>query len=93
MFEFDSYSNQGGEKLTVHQKYALKKEKNNKNRRLQRFYKYFTKKQSDPTNEDQKMALIPSYLEDDPYEALLFLYYTVRYYDEHLFKVILTRSQ
>jgi hypothetical protein len=43
-------------------------------------------------NEDSKLSMIPPYVEDDPYEALLYLYYTVRYYDEQLFKVILTRS-
>lgn len=40
----------------------------------------------------EKIKLLPSYLDDDPYEALLYLYFCVRYYDEQLFKVILTRT-
>jgi len=37
----------------------------------------------------EKMAALPADLKDDPDEALLYLYYSVRYYDEHMFKVIL----
>jgi len=39
-----------------------------------------------------KMQALPSELKDDPDEALLYLYYSVRYYDEHMFKVILQRT-
>lgn len=40
----------------------------------------------------EKLALLPLTLESDPEEALLYLYFCVRYYDEHIFKVILTRT-
>lgn len=33
--------------------------------------------------------MLPNELKDDPDEALLYLYYSVRYFDEHMFKVIL----
>ena len=33
--------------------------------------------------------MLPVNLENDPYEALLYIYFSVRYYDEHIFKVIL----
>jgi hypothetical protein len=35
---------------------------------------------------------LPDNLDDDPSEALLYLYFTVRYFDEQLFKVILSRT-
>lgn len=38
------------------------------------------------------MALLPISLEHDPAEALLYLYFCVRYFDEHMFKVILSRT-
>ena len=38
------------------------------------------------------MALLPISLETDANEALLYLYFCVRYYDEHMFKVILSRT-
>jgi hypothetical protein len=40
----------------------------------------------------EKMALLPISLESDPSEALLYLYFCVRYFDEHMFKVILSRT-
>jgi hypothetical protein len=40
----------------------------------------------------EKLALLPITLESDPDEALLYLYFCVRYYDEQIFKVILTRT-
>lgn len=40
----------------------------------------------------EKIKLIPAHIENDPYEALLYLYFCVRYLDEQLFKVILTRA-
>lgn len=40
----------------------------------------------------EKLALLPANLDSDPSEALLYLYFTVRYFDEHLFKVILSRT-
>jgi hypothetical protein len=36
--------------------------------------------------------MLPAHIEDDPYEALLYLYYCVNYKDEQLFKLILTRT-
>ena len=36
------------------------------------------------------MQALPPELKDDPDEALLYLYFSVRYYDEHMFKVILS---
>jgi len=35
------------------------------------------------------MTALPAELMEDPDEALLYLYYSVRYYDEHMFKVVL----
>ncbi len=40
----------------------------------------------------EKLSLLPINLENDPDEALLYLYFCVRYFDEHLFKVILSRT-
>ena len=40
----------------------------------------------------EKMQALPLELKDDPDEALLYLYYSVRYYDEHMYKVILQRT-
>lgn len=41
----------------------------------------------------EKLSMLPINLESDPSEALLYLYFCVRYFDEHMFKVILTRTQ
>ena len=41
----------------------------------------------------EKLKLLPANLDSDPKEALLYLYFCIRYYDEHLFKVILSRTR
>ena len=38
------------------------------------------------------MAALPENLNDDPDEAVLYIYYSVRYYDEQMFKVILQKT-
>ena len=38
------------------------------------------------------MQALPPELKEDPDEALLYLYWSVRYYDEHMFKVILSMT-
>jgi len=64
------------------------------NMMLAKFRKLIQKKSSG--NEislvQEKIKLLPAHLENDPFEALLYLYFCVRYYDEQLFKVILTRT-
>ncbi len=61
---------------------------------LAKFRKIIQKKTSgsEVTLVQEKIKLLPAYLEEDPYEAILYLYFCVRYYDEQLFKVILTRT-
>ena len=41
----------------------------------------------------EKLKLLPTNLDSDPSEAILYLYFCIRYYDEHLFKVILSRTR
>ena len=38
------------------------------------------------------MQALPPELKDDPDEALLYLYFSVRYYDEHMYKVVLSKT-
>jgi hypothetical protein len=44
------------------------------------------------TTSTEKIALIPTNLREDLNEAVLYIYFAIRYYDEHIFKVILTRT-
>lgn len=71
-----------------------RKEKNEANQNLANFKILISKK--DAGNKvsmtQEKMALLPISLESDPSEALLYLYFCVRYFDEHMFKVILSRT-
>jgi hypothetical protein len=79
---------------TFRQKVQLRKEKNIANQNLAQFRKLIQKKQigSGATLTEDKIKLLPITLESDAYEALLYLYFTVRYFDEHIFKVILSRT-
>ena len=36
------------------------------------------------------MQALPAELKEDPDEALLYAYFSIRYYDEHMYKVILS---
>ena len=38
------------------------------------------------------MQALPADLKTDPDESLLYLYFSIRYYDEHMFKVILSMT-
>lgn len=38
------------------------------------------------------MQALPPELKEDPDEALLYLYWSIRYYDEHMYKVILSMT-
>ena len=38
------------------------------------------------------MQALPAELKDDPDEALLYCYFSIRYYDEHMYKVILSMT-
>jgi hypothetical protein len=79
---------------TFRQKVQLRKEKNIANQNLAQFRKLIQKKQvgNGATLTQDKIKLLPITLESDAYEALLYLYFTVRYFDEHIFKVILSRT-
>ena len=39
-----------------------------------------------------KLALIPPVIKEDLNEAVLYAYFAVRYFDDHIFKVIQTRT-
>jgi hypothetical protein len=75
-------------------KVQKRKEKNEANLNLANFKTLIAKR--DAGNKvsmtQEKLALLPISLESDPNEALLYLYFCVRYFDEHLFKVILSRT-
>ena len=38
------------------------------------------------------MQALPAELKDDPDEALLYCYFSIRYYDEHMYKEILSMT-
>lgn len=72
----------------------MKKERNKHNQQLQAFRRAVQKRTvgSEISLVQEKIQLIPVHIENDPYEALLYLYFCVRYLDEQLFKVILSRA-
>ena len=39
------------------------------------------------------MKALPPEIHDDPDEALLYLYFSVRFYDDHMYKVILSMTK
>ena len=44
------------------------------------------------TTSAEKISQLPVNLKEDLNEAILYLYFSVRYFDEHMYKVILTRT-
>jgi hypothetical protein len=51
---------------------------------LAKFRKIIQKKTSgnEVTLIQEKIKMLPPHIEEDPYEAILYLYFCVRYYDE-----------
>ncbi len=88
-----SLFNFGGKK-TFKQQVQQRKEKNIANQNLAKWRKLIQKKDSgsEVGLAQAKLKVLPLSVENDPLEALLYIYFTVRYYDEHLFKVILSRT-
>ena len=70
------------------------REKNIANQKIRAFRNLLSKKDTGKQVQltHEKMQALPGHLKDDPDEALLYLYYSVRYYDEQMFKVILQRT-
>ena len=57
---------------------------------LQKFRKLIQRKDSGTeAHRNEVLKSLPVNLENDPYEALLYIYFCIRYYDEHIFYVIL----
>lgn len=75
-------------------KLSMRKDKNQQNLRLSKFKTTLQKK--DQGNfvqlEHEKMALLPDEIVQDSDLGLLYLYFCIRYYDEQLYKVILSRT-
>ena len=75
-------------------KLSMRKDKNQQNLRLSKFKTTLQKK--DQGNfvqlEHEKMALLPEDIVQDSDLGLLYLYFCIRYYDEQLYKVILSRT-
>lgn len=71
------------------------KEKNQANLKLSKFRNLLQKKDSGAqvSLSQEKMQALPDSLRSDPDEALLYLYFAVRYYDEHMFKVVLSLTE
>jgi Ulp1 family protease len=67
---------------------------NSSNHNLAQFRKLIQKKQvgNGATSTQDKIKLLPITLESDAHEALLYFYFTVRYFYEHIFKVIFSRT-
>lgn len=82
------------DKTSFKQRVQMKKERNKHNQQLQVFRRAVQKRTvaSEITLIQEKIMLIPEHIENDPAEALLYLYFCVRYLDEQLFKVVLTRA-
>ena len=72
----------------------LRKEKNEANQQLSKFKKALQEKGNGGIIQTsaEKIALLPHNIGDDLHEALLYAYFAVRYLDDHMFKVILTRT-
>ena len=70
------------------------REKNQANQRIRAFRNLLQKKDSDKyiSLSHEKMQALPAELKDDPDEALLYCYFSIRYYDEHMYKVILSMT-
>ena len=70
------------------------KERNQANMRLRAFRNLMQKKETGTqiSLSADKMAALPADLQEDPDEAVLYIYYSVRYYDEQMFKVILQKT-
>lgn len=71
-----------------------RKAKNEANQQLAKFKKCLQKQDhgNQILTSTEKIALIPPNLREDLEEAVLYMYFAVRYYDEHIFKVLLTRT-
>ena len=53
---------------------------------LQKFRKLIQRKDAGTeAHRNEVLKSLPVNLENDPYEALLYIYFCVRYYDEHIF--------
>lgn len=70
------------------------RQKNDANRRMRAFRSLLQKKDTGKqvSLSHEKMQALPPELKDDPDEALLYLYFSVRYYDEHMYKVVLSKT-
>ena len=99
--QFKGYGSENGSLFafggnqTFRQKVQQRKDKNIATQNLANFRKIIQRKPfGDETKLTQeKLKLLPITLESDPFEALLYIYFTIRYFDEHIFKVILSRTQ
>ena len=98
--EDDSAKSMGTEQSSIsdpvkHQKVRKRlqqlKEKVEANQKIRAFKDLLQKKDNGRmiALSTEKMQALPLELKEDPDEALLYLYYSVRYYDEHMYKVIL----
>ena len=68
------------------QKVQQRKDKNLNNMNLQKFRKLIQRKDAGTeAHRNEVLKSLPVNLENDPYEALLYIYFCVRYYDEHIF--------
>ena len=77
------------------QQVKARKEKTKANLNLSNF-NLITERSGNSTNiqtNNEKIQLLPRGLENDPDEALLYLYFCARNMDESMFKVILTRTR
>ena len=78
----------------VKERLAKLRQKNQANQRIRAFRNLLKKKDGGAqiSLSHEKMQALPPQLKDDPDEALLYIYWSVRYYDEHMFKVILSMT-
>ena len=76
----------------LRQEIQLRKDRNEANQQLQNFKKCLQKQGTSSTSTVDKIALIPSSLKEDLKEAVLYAYFAVRYFDDHIYKVIQSRT-
>ncbi|CDW87773.1 transient receptor potential cation subfamily member 4 [Stylonychia lemnae] len=80
-------------KTSIKHEIQLRKEKNEANQQLAQFKKLLQKQDlnDSPHIAKDKIALLPNSISEDLSEAVLYAYFAVRYYDDQIFKVILTK--
>mmetsp|Transcript_22917 Transcript_22917/g.22223 ORF Transcript_22917/g.22223 Transcript_22917/m.22223 type:complete len:154 (+) Transcript_22917:94-555(+) len=69
-------------------------QKNQSNQQLQNFKKVMSKSEigNQIISTQEKIKFIPLSLEDDLEEAVLYAYFSIQYLNQHIFKIICTRT-